>query len=184
MPITCPTIKFELPDDWIEEVIHTVFKVPYGYSYPQQEFVTKALSASDTFEEFAEMIFHFNKLKCTHLYAEVSKASRGHWYRVREMFGEDCHKSVNNRMGLLLESADKTNEVSIELKCENENIRHGVIPVGRFNKYMMENTGVIVRGSYNAIENDYYRRSDTLYTINGAHRVYRYDGIIAFVKCN
>lgn len=130
-------------------------------------------------EEFKKFVLDDERLKFNQGYAELSKESDNHWYRVRQMFGDRCFKTYadggsvkigNDSFSLNISNGygDGTVRVSIFTKED------------RFNENMMNYTGTALHGEFNIYE---YDCGDTIAkTMNGDYFVYIFEGLVAFVE--
>lgn len=137
-------------------------------------------NAVDT-EDFIDKILGDPELTTTQAYAEVSKKLRpdSHWYRVREMFGDNVIKTSSDagsvkigvdNMSILVPNGygDGISRVAIFDNSET------------FNDSMMSYFTTI-KGE-NMIIYDYDCGNTPAATISGRYAIYYYSGLVAFVK--
>lgn len=131
--------------------------------------------------DFINKILGDPELATTQAYAEVSKKLRpdSHWYRVREMFGDNVIKTSSdagsvkigvNNMSILIPNGygDGISRVAIFDNSET------------FNDSMMSYFTTI-KGE-NMIVYDYDCGDVAATTISGRYNIYYYSGLVAFVK--
>lgn len=136
--------------------------------------------AVDT-EDFINKILEDPELATTQAYAEVSKKLRpdSHWYRVREMFGDNVIKT----------SSDAG---SVKVGVDNMSILvpngygDGISRVAIFDNSEAFNDGMMsyfttVKGK-DMIIYDYDCGDVAATTISGRYNIYYYSGLVAFVK--
>lgn len=164
---------------------HTINCLLNSFMGAAQDKVNRVLqywNESNTIEEFKQKVLSDNDLKMTQGYAEVSKESKEHWYRVREMLGKRVFKT-------------ESDAGSVKIGTENLNV---LIPNGigdgttrcavfgkedtkNFNDNMMEFIGISLDGEIEIY--DYDCGINIAKKINGKFFVYVYDGLVAFVEC-
>lgn len=137
-------------------------------------------NAIDT-EDFINKILGDSELTTTQAYAEVSKKLRpdSHWYRVREMFGDNVIKT----------SSDAG---SVKVGVDNMSVLvpngygDGISRVAIFDDSKAFNDSMMsyfttIKGE-NMIIYDYDCGDVAATTISGRYGIYYYSGLVAFVK--
>lgn len=133
-------------------------------------------------EGFITDILEDPELATTQVYAEISRRLRpeGHWYRVREMFGDRAFKTSSdsgsvkvgvNNMYVLVPNGygDGITRVAI---FDNP---------ADFNDCMMSYFTTVT--GKDMIIYDYDCGYDPATTISGRYNIYYYEGLVAFVAC-
>lgn len=132
-------------------------------------------------EDFIDKILGDPELATTQAYAEVSKKLRpdSHWYRVREMFGDNVIKVSSDAGSVKI----GVNNMSILIpNGYGDGItRVGVLDNAReFNDDMM--TFFTTISGKDIIIYDYDCGDVAAATISGRYNIYYYSGLVAFVK--
>ena len=105
-------------------------------SFPEKvERVKMHWGKAKSVEEFKELVFADHELKLTQGYAELSKESEGHWYRVREMFGDRQFKTDSDCGGVLIGNEDYL--ILVSNGCGDGVTRVAVFEEKDFNSDMM-----------------------------------------------
>lgn len=137
-------------------------------------------NAVDT-EDFINKILGDPELATTQAYAEVSKKLRpdSHWYRVREMFGDNVIKTSSDAGSVKIGVANMSILVP---NGYGDGITRVAIFDGSkaFNNSMMSYFSTI-KGE-NMIIYDYDCGDVAATTISGRYNIYYYSGLVAFVK--
>lgn len=136
--------------------------------------------AVDT-EDFISKILGDPELTTTQAYAEVSKKLRpdSHWYRVREMFGDNVIKTSSDA-GSVKIGVDNMS-VLVPNGYGDGITRVGIIGNAReFNDDMM--TFFTTISGKDIIIYDYDCGDVAATTISGRYGIYYYSGLVAFVK--
>lgn len=137
-------------------------------------------NAVDT-EDFIDKILGDPELTTTQAYAEVSKKLRpdSHWYRVREMFGDDVIK-ISSDAGSVKVGVDNMS-VFVPNGYGDGISRVAIFDSSKaFNDSMMSYFTTI-KGE-NMIIYDYDCGDVAATTISGRYNIYYYSGLVAFVK--
>lgn len=132
-------------------------------------------------EDFINKILGDPELATTQAYAEVSKKLRpaGHWYKVREMFGDEVIKTSSDA-GSVKVGVDNMS-VLVPNGYGDGITRVGIIENSRkFNDDMMSYFTAI-QGK-DMIIYDYDCGDVAATTISGRYNIYYYSGLVAFVK--
>ena len=133
-------------------------------------------------ENFITAILDDPELATTQVYAEISKKLRpeGHWYRVREMFGDRAFKTSSDAGSVKIGIANMT--ILIPNGYGDGTSRVAIFENPKdFNNCMMSYF-TTVSGENMVIYN--YDCGDTpAATISGRYAIYYYEGLVAFVAC-
>ena len=132
-------------------------------------------------EDFINKILGDPELTTTQAYAEVSKKLRpdSHWYRVREMFGDNVIKTSSDA-GSVKIGVDNMS-VLVPNGYGDGITRVGIIENAReFNDDMM--TFFTTISGKDIIIYDYDCGDVAATTISGRYSIYYYSGLVAFVK--
>lgn len=132
-----------------------------------------------TLDEFKEFVLSDERLKNNQGYAELSKESDNHWYRVKQMFGKSCFKTDsdagsvkigigNFTINILNGYGDGVTEVAIFNKGDY------------FNDSMMNSRGIVLHGKFDIYSYDCGKEISK--TVEGDYSVYYYEGLVAFVE--
>ena len=142
--------------------------------------VNKHWKNSNTIEEFKENILNDEKLMNTQGYAELSKETKGHWYRVRAMFGDKCFKTYSDAGSVRIKMGD--NYILISNNYGDGITRCAVFDDEKeFNGNMMDYSGTVINGKFSICTYD--TNSDYIeIELNGYYEIYIYSGLVAFVK--
>ena len=170
-------LKFNIPQSEAAFVKWCIFN---NWVKGYDEIMQHLRDAVDT-EDFINKILGDPELATTQAYAEVSKKLRpaGHWYKVREMFGNRAFKTSSdagsvkigiNNMSILIPNGygDGITRVAI-FDCSKA-----------FNNSMMSYF-TTVKGK-DIIIYDYDCGDVAATTISGRYAIYYYSGLVAFVK--
>jgi hypothetical protein len=139
---------------------------------------------AESISEFKELVFNDNRLKQTQGYAELSKESDRHWYRVREMFGDKCFKTMSDAGAVMVANKDGTCQILMSTNGGDRQARVAVFHKNdKFNDSMMNFTGNSINGEFGI--SDYDCEYHEAVSLSGKYLVYFYEGMIAFVEsCN
>lgn len=170
-------LKFNIPQSEAAFVEGCIFN---NWVKGYNEIMEHLHNAVDT-EDFIDRILGDLELTTTQAYAEVSKKLRpdNHWYRVREMFGDDVIKT----------SSDAG---SVKVGVDNMSILvpngygDGITRVAIFGDSRAFNDSMMsyfttIKGE-NMIIYDYDCGDVAATTISGRYGIYYYSGLVAFVK--
>lgn len=131
-------------------------------------------------DDFTAAVLSDERLKLTQAYAELSKETEGHWFRVREMFGGRCVKTLSDAGGV------KVGNGSFSVCIENGGGGDGTTRVAvfakgdSFNESMMDYTGVSVSGICSVY--DYDCGGEPIVELSGSYMVYALRGLVALVE--
>lgn len=136
-------------------------------------------ASAPTQDAFVTAVLSDERLTLTKAFAELSKEVDGHWYRVRQMFGEKCFKTDsdagsvkvgNGAFSTLINNGagDGTTRVAVFAKGD------------AFNADMMAYAGITLDGNFSIY--DYDCGGDPIVALDGKYSVYRYDGLVAFAE--
>ena len=148
--------------------------------YEEGEKFLKLWRKSTSANGFIESVLTSKELSKTTAYAEISKLSPDHWYRVREIIGESCIKTEADAGSIKVGS----DEFSILIPTGGGDgiARFGVVENKDFNHSMMNFTGIMI-DSKKAFVYDYDCDGGVpVYELSGKYHVYYYEGIVCFVK--
>ena len=170
-------LKFNIPQSEAAFVKGCIFN---NWVKGYDEIMQHLRDAADT-EDFINKILGDPELATTQAYAEVSKKLRpdSHWYRVREMFGDNVIKT----------SSDAG---SVKIGVDNMSILvpngygDGISRVAIFDDSKAFNDSMMsyfttIKGE-NVIIYDYDCGDVAATTISGKYHIYYYSGLVAFVK--
>lgn len=143
------------------------------------DLINQHWEAAFDLSSFKASVFADKELRTTHAYAELSKESDGHWYRVREMFGETCFKTFSDAGSVKV--GNENFSFLINNGIGDGSTRVAIFAKGdEFNDNMMVNSGVVVNGK--ATIYDYDCGDCPAAELNGHYAVYVYEGLVAFVE--
>lgn len=148
---------------------------PWG----EADIISEHWRAAADLDAFKAAVFADDCLKTTQAYAELSKETEGHWYRVRKMFGDKCFKTISD-VGSV-----KVGNESFSL-CVNNGRGDGITRVAvfakgdDFNQHMMHYSCVTVSGKCHIY--DYDCGNTPAAELDGNYFVYYYEGLVAFVE--
>ena len=132
-------------------------------------------------EDFIDKILGDPELATTQAYAEVSKKLRpaGHWYKVREMFGDEVIKTSSDAGSV------KIGVANMSVLVPN-GYGDGITRVAIFDNSEGFNDSMMsyfttVKGT-DIIIYDYDCGDVAATTISGRYNIYYYSGLVAFVK--
>ena len=141
--------------------------------------VYKLVHKAKDMDELVELVLSDEYMKGTDSYAVISKHNKGHWYRIREMFGDKQFKTYSDagsvKVGtgdfhFLINNARGDGETRIAIFNEED----------AFNSDMMTFETIIDGHGFFIYSYDCGNTvAETLY---GKYAVYSYDGFVAFVK--
>lgn len=136
---------------------------------------------ADTLDEFRSLVLTDERLMNNQGYAELSKESDNHWYRVRKMFGDKCFKTSSDAGSVKIGTENFT--LNISNGYGDGTTRVAVFPKGElFNNDMMNFNGTALHGEFNIYSYDCGTEIEK--TLNGDYFVYVYEGLVAFVEWN
>ena len=142
-----------------------------------KEIVIDYWEKANTLDEFKNLVLSDSRLKNNQGYAELSKESEGHWYRVREMFGEKCFKTESD--GGSVKVGNENFTISIGNGHGDGTTRIAIFTKDDFfNEDMMNFSGIKLEGNFNIYDYDF--GNDVVMILKGTYYVYYYDGLVAF----
>ena len=137
---------------------------------------------SKTVDEFKQNVLSDNNLKMTQAYAEISKETEEHWYRVREMIGNKTFKTIADAGAVRVHTSNL--DILIpngigdgEIRCKVFNKEESE----KFNSNMMNFTGISLEGHIEICEYD-CSNNIIAKAADGNYLVYNYEGIVVFVE--
>lgn len=135
---------------------------------------------TETGDELIEAVLAMPEAKLTQAFAVASRRCKDgrHWYRVREMFGERSVTVFSDAGGLKI--GNGAFSIIIPNGVGDGKTRYAVFnDSAEFNDQMMDFV-TSVSGEISIYNYDCGRDVDC--TISGRYGIYRYDGLIAFVR--
>lgn len=144
------------------------------------EIINRHWTAAADIDEFKSAVLADERLKLTQAYAEVSKETEGHWFRVREMLGDRCIKIISDAGGV------KVGSGAFSVCIGNGGSSDGMTRVAvfkkgdSFNDSMMNYTGTSINGTCSIY--DYDCGGAPVAALDGNYSVYSYAGLVAFVE--
>lgn len=139
---------------------------------------------AESVDDFKKLVFADSELKLTQGYAALSKESDGHWYRVREMFGDRQFKTESDGGGVLV--GNESCQIHVSNGHGDGTSRVAIFKNGEINDNMMvlHPTSINVLTSMNIYSHD-SGPEDVVATLEkGTYFTYSYEGFVAFVKIN
>lgn len=134
---------------------------------------------ADTLDEFKELVFSDERLKNNQGYAELSRESDKHWYRVRQMFGDRCFKTDSDVGSVKI--GTKNFKINISNGYGDGVTRVAIFNKGDFfNSSMMNFSGTSLHGEFDIYSYDC--GEEVLKSLEGDYSVYYYEGLVAFVE--
>ena len=136
---------------------------------------------AESISEFKRLVFSDHDLATSQGYAELSKESEGHWYRIREMFGNRTFKIESDAGSVKVTSADGTFSILVPNGYGDCTTRCAVFTKGEpFNSNMMKFTGIELNGNMNIMNCDCCDGFGIAKKLSGRYGVYYYEGLVAF----
>lgn len=134
-------------------------------------------------EEFKHLVLADKSLMYSQGYAMLSKETENHWYRVRQMFGDNCFKTESDMGGVKVMSRNRELSVIIPNGLGDGTTRCAIFDNrDEFNSDMMKYSGTMLQGKFDIA---YYDCGETAgKSLDGKYQVYYYEGLVAFVKCD
>jgi hypothetical protein len=152
-----------------------------GWHPEYTEIFKKHWNETESLAEFKERVFNDEILKPTQAYAQLSRESEGHWYRVRAMLGDKCFKTMCDAGSVMVASKDGTCQMMISSNGGDGVARVAVFHKNdKFNNGMMDYTGFLVNGEFGI--SDYDCEYNEAVSLSGKYLVYVYEGMVAFVE--
>jgi hypothetical protein len=143
--------------------------------------VKKIIRKANNMDELIELVLNNEYMKHTQAYAEISKRSRskGHWYRIREMFGEKQFKTFSDAGGVKVGNEDFNFVIH---NGRGDGVTRVAVfdDANEFNEDMMRWEVGLSGARYNIYSFDCDNVVER--TLEGEYNVYSYDGFVAFVK--
>lgn len=142
------------------------------------DIIAELWASAKDLDSFKSAVLGDSRLRHTQAYAELSKETGGHWYRVREMFGSKCFYADADAGGVKVGNGtfstrigngvgDGTTRIAVFAKSDD------------FNSHMMDFSGVTLSGEFSIYDHDC--GNVPIVTLSGNYSVYVYDGLVAFV---
>lgn len=128
--------------------------------------------------EFVEFVLNCKELKMSQGYAVLSRMNEGHWYRVREMLGNNVHKTYSDAGSIKV--GNELGNILISTNGGDGKSRVAVISEKDFNSNMMDYCGIMLEGKYNIYSYDC--GNEPIIILDGKYQVFNYEGIVAFVE--
>lgn len=132
-------------------------------------------------EEFKKLVFQDASLKLTQGYAVLSKESEGHWYRVRDMFGNRQFQTVSDAGSVCI--GNELCQVHIPNGRGDGFTRVGIFKKNEFNQSMMNYfTSFKLFSEMNIYFCDCNTEVSAAILEKGSYSAYFYEDFVAFVK--
>lgn len=148
--------------------------------YDKGEDFLKIWRKCKSVNEFIDIVLNSKELSMTQGYAEISRISKDHWYRVRAIFGDSCIKTESDAGSIRVGNSEFS--ILIPTGGGDGVSRFGVIENVNFNHGMMNFSGIMI-DSQKAYVYDYDCDGGVpIFELSGKYQVYYYDGIVCFAK--
>jgi hypothetical protein len=138
--------------------------------------------AAENLDAFRNAVFQDESLKMSQAYAELSKESDDHWYRVREMLGKRVFKTDSDAGSVRVIAGE--NALILIPNRYGDGITRCAVFEGEdsknFNSGMMYDTGICLEGEFSI--SSYDCENIPVKCISGKYAVYNYEGMVAFVE--